>query len=327
LSGGAVSKLRQATQEQNVRDVVLNDFPAEIQKLWGKEIEQSYLVGKDLTLCVNLLFPLTLAQPDKRQVPGILASIEAWAKEAGYPPFMQSRVADLKKLLENDPEGPLTEQQHAAAYRVIALLRHYEPGPARHSTALGATLFRIETPAPGSVEAFILQLGGLYLVDATKPERPIVFVELQHLTLGELDLQKLAKLTDVRVLDLSYSTIPRDLAKHLKSLAALESLEWHSTATDANLNALEGTNLQALDLTYCNDLTAKGTASLKQYPKLERLTLDQANVDDQALQELQPLTGLKELNLHWKGIGRNYKDATVDALRKALPKTKIVAGR
>ena len=154
----------------------------------------------------------------------------------------------------------------------------------------------------------------------------------------------LATFTNLRKLDLNYSTFGDDGMKYLANMRQLEDLSLRDTlVTDAGLQHLAGlTNLVSLDL-YGARLTDAGIWHLANLKKLQRLNLLGATVTDDAAAVLGGLPELRELNVYRSQISnvglaklqslKNLQSLDVrytrvsrggiDDLRRALPNVRI----
>lgn len=145
--------------------------------------------------------------------------------------------------------------------------------------------------------AEIKKLGGSVEVDATRPNMPVVAVDLKH----------------TKVIDASL--------EHLKGLTRLERLYLKETqVTDDGIVYVKGlTNIEVLELGRTK-VTDKGLEHLKAFTKLQRLDLAGTEVTNKGLEHLKGLSQLQSLDLS----GTKATDAGIDDLQKARPKLKIV---
>ena len=174
----------------------------------------------------------------------------------------------------------------------------------------------------------------------------------KHGTLRELFVSRTAVkgttldgLTDLRLLDVSYTSFGDDAMPALAKMPRLSKVNLRDTlVTDqglshlAPLRALTELNLEGINI------TDRGLAHLRNATRLRKLNLLGANVTDEGLAHLRALTQLEELNLyrtfatnsvveslaslkHLKQVDLRYSRVTragVDALRAALPACHVV---
>ncbi len=145
--------------------------------------------------------------------------------------------------------------------------------------------------------AEIKKLGGKVEVDISRPDRPVVGVDLKHTRVIDASLEHLQGLTRLEKLYLKDTQVTDDGIVYIKGLTDLEVLELGRTkVTDKALEHLKGfTKLQTLDLAG-TEITNKGLGDLKGLSQLQTLDLG----------------------------GTKVTKTGIDDLQKALPKVKII---
>lgn len=158
----------------------------------------------------------------------------------------------------------------------------------------------------------------------------VVSITLPHnKNVTDADLRQLSALKNLRDLNLGWTEVSDEGLAHLKRLRRLEHLylESCSNVTDSGIAHLAG-------LTNLKDLTVSGTGMsnagmvhLKNLKKLEWLELTGVPVEDDDVQFLREFTNLKVLffcRLGQPGPSPKVSKATVEELRKCLPKCDII---
>ncbi len=170
--------------------------------------------------------------------------------------------------------------------------------------------------------AVIEQYGGKVRFDWKRPDRSVVFVEIENANFDDTALARLSALSEVRELHLHCFGITDAGLKHLAPMTRLRELDLSGTkVTDAGLDSLRGfADLQVLNVggAYVTDdglpriealrqlrglslalsnVSETGTAHLRALPRLESLDLGMTRVGDDGLEELEGMTGLRELGL------------------------------
>jgi Leucine-rich repeat (LRR) protein len=145
--------------------------------------------------------------------------------------------------------------------------------------------------------AEIKKLGGKVEVDAKRPDRAVIAVDLKH----------------TKVVDASL--------EHLKGLTKLEKLYLKGTpVTDDGMIYIKGlTNIEVLELGRTK-VTDKALEHLKGFTRLQTLDLAGTEVTNKGLEHLKGLSRLQTLDLS----GTKVTNEGIDDLQKALPKVKIV---
>ena len=149
----------------------------------------------------------------------------------------------------------------------------------------------------------IKEAGGKVVVDETRPDKPVVKVICR--------------------------SEPRVKEKRIIfpwRLTTSEIVHYHFT--DSQLKVLvplllELPHLLALDLRH-TDITDKGLALLLELPHLRALDLTDTDITDKGLEQLKGLVNLETLRLGGVPPSTRLTKGDVEALRKALPRTKIV---
>ncbi len=193
--------------------------------------------------------------------------------------------------------------------------------------------------------AEIRRLGGEVEVDVTRPDMPVVAVNLRHTRLIDASLEHLKGRTELEILYRKDTGITDDGRLYVKGLTNLEVEELgRIKVTDKSLAHLRGfSGLQRLDLGN-TEVTDQGLGQLKGLTRLGTLCLDGTQVTDAGLAHLKRLTGLRALSLanmpgvsdlglaHLKGLtnlrtlnleGTKVTAAAIQDLQRALPKVQI----
>ncbi len=145
----------------------------------------------------------------------------------------------------------------------------------------------------------------------------------------DADLRQLSDLKDLRDLNLGWTEVSDEGLAHLKRLRGLEHLylESCSHVTDSGIAHLAGlTNLKELTVSGTR-MSNAGMVHLKNLKKLEWLELTGVPVEDDDVQFLREFTNLKVLffcRLGQSCPSPKVSKATVDELRKCLPKCDVV---
>ena len=164
----------------------------------------------------------------------------------------------------------------------------------------------------------ISEMGGSVVIDESRPDKPVVSVNLVSEKVSDAGLECLEDLHELQSLDLSapHKLVPlRGIGpqplnvewlptgftgaglRHIKGLTNLKSLDLTGTTVDdAGLENIEGlTQLESLNLSL-TPLTSAGMKHLKGLSSL-RLELTRTKVDDSGLESLSDLAHLQSLNL------------------------------
>jgi Leucine-rich repeat (LRR) protein len=147
-------------------------------------------------------------------------------------------------------------------------------------------LFGGSFPA-GAAESlrWIEDAGGSVTSDA---QGRIVAVDLRASWVTDSDLASLAKLSNLRRLDLSQTRITDHGLRQLKNAPAIEEL----------------------DLRYAESITGEGISALKNWKHLKKLDLEGTKITDDTLQHLSGLSSLEALNIGYALV----TDAGIEAL-------------
>ena len=158
------------------------------------------------------------------------------------------------------------------------------------------------------------------LTDITQPKRISIagenandatFVSLysipsiERLDLPEADLTansagRLASLSKLNFLNLPKANLPLQAVKQLAQIHSLKQLRCaESTIDDASLEQLATVrSLQAIDLSHCQSVSAKGVSQLTACPQLKFLKLAGQSVDDGYINSIGDMKSLKVLGLN-----------------------------
>ena len=175
--------------------------------------------------------------------------------------------------------------------------------------------------ASEQVEAFIKGLGGKVTVDTTRPDRPVVAIDLHLTQAADADLESLRTQATLRSLNLYGTRITDAGLKPVGALTGLQSLDLNETAvTDAGLQHLQRlTQLKELRL-YHTHVSDDGFSSLHSLTSLQNLTLSGPQISDRGLVQLKGLHNLKQLLLY-----QTHVTATgIQELKKAVPGVQII---
>lgn len=121
-------------------------------------------------------------------------------------------------------------------------------------------------------------------------------LDLEATEVGDLGVQKLAGLKDLRELNLSYTTVTDAGIAALAALPNLKVLRLAGTQ-------ISGVGLNGLKAVVDLDLSACPVKSIPMLPSIERLNLSGSDVGDAALADLAKLPALKALNLNSTDVG------------------------
>lgn len=138
----------------------------------------------------------------------------------------------------------------------------------------------------------------------------------------------IARLTDLRDLDLGALQATNDQLKHLQTLKNVRKLNLFGNPIDsvALQNIVRMQNLETLYL-YRTFVDKEGIAWIVQLKNLKRLNLFDTFMDDQALSLLEQCQQLRHLSIGNSKAGNFpesfFSKAAINRLRKSLPNTKI----
>ena len=130
-------------------------------------------------------------------------------------------------------------------------------------------------------------------------------IRLEHIAVGESELEQLAGLTTLRALVLDAGIVRDSQIKHLALLAGLQHLRLReSPLTDEGLQQLASGQLQSLLILNLPQAkpTAVGLRALASLPKLRQLRIAGRQIDDAAIEELAHWPALSSLHLIQPGI-------------------------
>src|SRR5260370_3343679 len=136
-------------------------------------------------------------------------------------------------------------------------------------------------------------------VDTTRPDRPIVGVDLSGARIQDDELKKLGDLPDLETLDLSWN--------HLLTTVGLRELKRFKKLQTVNLNYVKVTDQALIDLKELHSLrvlklratqvTDSGIAELKELKDIVVLDLTDTRTSDASIKELRELKKLESLGL------------------------------
>jgi hypothetical protein len=169
--------------------------------------------------------------------------------------------------------------------------------------------------------AEIMRLGGNVEIDANRPGKPVVLVNLNRTKVTDAALKSLQSFPQLEALAVVDTNVTDTGLMHLKGLSQLKTLGLGGTkVTDAGLKHLkESTRLEVLNLGGTK-VTDAGLAHLKGFPELKRLYLFDTKVTDTGLKHLGKLTQLQLLIVTDTAV----TEAGVKELQKSLPKVIII---
>ena len=205
------------------------------------------------------------------------------------------------------------------------------PGQQRAST------LPVQRPATWSPNSLERRIGVDYLHDVTYVYMPNSSSGAIMAGIGQLDrletlmlagsrvsddeLSHLSALTNLQALDLSGTGISDKGLNHLKGLKRLKSLSLVQTkVSDAGMLYLQSlSDLEELNL-HRTKITDAGLVHLRGLRSLKKLNLQMTGITDAGLENLKGLTNLELVFLRNAKI---VKNASLGALRDALPKVQI----
>lgn len=172
--------------------------------------------------------------------------------------------------------------------------------------------------------AEVTRLGGKVDLDETRPDKPIIKIDLHSTQVTDAELKVLVDsknaLRGLRYLDLRLTHIGDAGAGHLKDLTSLQTLNLFRTQVgDQGLAHLK--NLRQLQTLLIGGtrITDAGLVNLKRFKELKKLSLFQTQVTDAGIPYLKVLSKLEQLLISGTRITENgAKD-----LQTALPKLRF----
>jgi Leucine-rich repeat (LRR) protein len=168
--------------------------------------------------------------------------------------------------------------------------------------------------------AEVERLGGKVKLDETRPDKPIVKIDLHNTQVTDSDLAFLVHgkkdLNELRYLDLRLTKIGDAGVAKIKGLRSLQTLNLFRTQlSDQGLSYIK--NLKQLQtlLIGGTKVTDAGLVNLKSMKELKKLSLFQTQVTDAGIPHLKILLKLESLLIS----GTKITDAGARELRKAQP--------
>jgi len=205
--------------------------------------------------------------------------------------------------------------------------RHSEPGGGswavlewRAEGAKGSKLAAAKTPQERAV-AIVEDLKGRVTFDQSRPEKPLIGIDLNKTRVTDSDLAILQGLTTLRTLNLYGTSITDAGMSQMSGLTGLQTLHLsHTAITDAGLRNLQQLpNLRELNL-FHTGVSDVGVQHLKGLHTLQDLTLGETQVTDQCIVYLKEMRSLKHVSL----ARTHVTNAGVQELQRAQPALRII---
>ena len=242
-----------------------------------------------------------LARREFFQARAILEGVIARMPKAVKPRLLLGRVLlaegrdrqaaeqTLRAVLAIDPQN--VEAQSSVA--ILAQQRR-SPNDSQHATG-GTTEDRVRQEQ--AIEA-VRKIGGTVIVDETRPDRPVIEINLHETQAGDANLIALRPFKKLRALHLGLTQVGDGGLEHLQEMTDLRLLGLNGTRiTDVGLRHISGfRSLQVLALGGTR-VTDSGLEELHRLPDLCGLFLNNTGVTDNGLKHLQRCYCLEHLDL------------------------------
>jgi hypothetical protein len=216
-----------------------------------------------------------------------------------------------------EPNQPALPPSPAAEESRVETPTDIPPDPKAEEPSVSAA--PVDEPAGGDPHlAALVKLGAV--VDYGVGDR-VIDVDLDEKPVTDADLEHVAALPDLKILNLSNTRITDEGLKRLTGLTKLKFLYLFNTEiSDAGmLSLVELPRLEVLCLDR-TQITDVGLKTLEELPRLEKLHVhSRAPVTDAGLESLAKHTRLFELRIGGPGL----TEAGVERLKAALPNCEV----